>query len=137
MEVDDHHIQKVLLGVLTSIATALDKDDVWGGYEAVSKIWDLLCDTDPEDFKTLEDCSKPSTRTLIAHWLAIKLLFKPFFDFEVLLGRQGVVRQLPTWIFDIAQVSARDMDNTSKALQWPMEVASVYHAAYPANGPSG
>lgn len=120
------HIDRAVLGVLTASATALDKDDIWVGYIEVQKMWELLSDTDSVDFKDLEDCSKPSMRMLIAHWLAIILLLKPFYDLEVLLGRQGVVAQLPTWIFDIAQVSARDLDDTGVAMQWPVEVASVY-----------
>lgn len=118
-------IEQAVLEVLAASASALDKDDIWGGYEAVQTIWEVLSRSHAGVF--LKDCSKPSTRLLIAHWMAIMLLLKPFYDLEIVLGRQGVVAQLPTWIFDIARVSARDMDDNSKALQWPVEVASAYY----------
>lgn len=120
------HNAQAFLDILIKSAAALDQDDTWKGYEAIQSVWELLSNADSVDSKALEDCSKPSARVLIAHWLAMMLLLKPFYDLEVVLGRQGIVAQLPTWIFDIARVSERDSDSTGRALQWPVAVASAY-----------
>lgn len=122
------HKAQMFIGVLVAAATALDQDDIWKGYESIQYIWEVLSDADSIDSKALEDCSDSSTRMLLAHWLAMVLLFKPFYDLEVVLGREGIVSQLPTWMLDISRVATRDGDGTEQALQWPLEVVSSYSA---------
>ncbi|CZT14029.1 uncharacterized protein RCC_00004 [Ramularia collo-cygni] len=124
-ECQSHRAQAFLQIVITA-ATALDQDETWKGYETLQSVWDLLSNADCVDSKALEDCSNPSSRILMAHWLAMMLLLKPFYDLEVVLGKQGVIAQLPTWIFDISRVASRDSDNTEEMLQWPLQVASAY-----------
>lgn len=127
LETDCHaYMHQEFLKVLTTAADLLENNDIWQGYRALQSIWHLLAEVNAVDFKALEDCSKPVTRILIAHWLAMLLLLKPFYDLEAMVGNHAFGAQLPTWIFDISRTPELDVSSIGGTLQWPVEVALAF-----------